>query len=61
MLALRKRWAIPGRPVSPASWSDTGLLGAANEGKFCGHTMIQSDAEGEPAFVHANLLKRIVG
>lgn len=60
-LALRKRWAVPGRHVSPASWTDTMMLGDTKKHRFCGHTMVQFDDRGRPMFVHANLLKRITG
>lgn len=60
-LALRKRWAVPGRSISSASWTSETELGEEHQGQFCGHTMVHSDEQGEPLFVHANLLKRIVG
>ncbi|ORY88796.1 mannosyltransferase putative-domain-containing protein [Leucosporidium creatinivorum] len=60
-LALRKRWAVPGRTIGSASWTNEAELGEAKKGDFCGHTMLQSDERGEPQFVHANLLKRIAG
>ena len=53
-LALRKRWALPGRWVGAA-----GLPSGTASGEFCAHTMQQYDASGEPAFVHYNLLKQI--
>jgi alpha 1,2-mannosyltransferase len=54
MLALRKRWGVPGRWVSPA-----GFPRRTMSGDFCGHTMLQHDAYGEPMFIHYNLLKQI--
>lgn len=60
-LALRKRWAVPGRGIASASWLSDMELGEKKQGEFCGHTMMQSDDRGEPMFVHANLLKRIAG
>lgn len=53
-LALRKRWALPGRWVGAA-----GLPSGTASGEFCAHTMQQYDNAGEPAFVHYNLLKQI--
>ena len=53
-LALRKRWALPGRWVGAA-----GLPSGTASGEFCAHTMQQYDGEGKPAFVHYNLLKQI--
>ncbi|GAA5982409.1 hypothetical protein JCM11641_006974 [Rhodosporidiobolus odoratus] len=72
LLLLRKRWAVPSLPLSPASWLDRSVLGPENHNKFAGHTMLQyglaSEAHargqsggGRVLFVHANLLKRIVG
>ncbi|GAA6037587.1 hypothetical protein JCM8097_006128 [Rhodosporidiobolus ruineniae] len=52
-LALRKRWAVPGRYVS------VGALPRNTMSGFCGHTMLQNDHLGKPLFVHANLLKQI--
>ncbi|BGP30434.1 hypothetical protein JCM10296v2_002189 [Rhodotorula toruloides] len=65
LLALRKRWAIPARHLSSASWTDQGALGAEHEHQFAGHTMVQYGLASEglpvrPLFVHANLLKRVV-
>ncbi|KAL8286897.1 hypothetical protein RQP46_003903 [Phenoliferia psychrophenolica] len=57
-LALRKRWAVPGRQVSTAGWLKDGDI---DTNRFCGTTMVQSDLDGAPLFVHANLLKRILG
>lgn len=54
MLALRKRWAVPGRWVGAAAFPS----GTAS-GEFCSHTMLQHDSWGEPLFVHYNLLKQI--
>jgi len=54
MLALRKRWALPGRYVGAG-----GLPRGTGSGDFCGHTMQQYDHTGRPAFVHYNLLKQI--
>lgn len=53
MLALRKRWALPGRYLGAAglSWN--------TQSGYCGHTMLQHDIEGRPLFVHMNLLKQI--
>ncbi|KAL7412567.1 mannosyltransferase putative-domain-containing protein [Mrakia frigida] len=51
-LALRKRWAVPGRYLG---------VGAPPEGRshsFCGLTMMQYDHLGAPLFVHYNLLKQ---
>lgn len=61
-LALRKplRWAVPGRHLASASVAGSGAL-INEQDSFCGHTMMQHDHEGEPLFVHANLLKRILG
>lgn len=53
MLALRKRWALPGRYLGAAGLSWDTLSG------FCGHTMLQHDTLGRPIFVHMNLLKQI--
>ena len=54
MLALRKRWGVPGR------WVGAGALPSGTaSGEFCAHTMIQYDSWGEPLFVHYNLLKQI--
>ncbi|KWU45631.1 hypothetical protein RHOSPDRAFT_32939 [Rhodotorula sp. JG-1b] len=65
-LALRKRWAVPARHLSTASWLDKNALGGDKSDRFAGHTMLQyglaSEARGNkprPLFVHANLLKRI--
>jgi len=52
-LALRKRWAVPGRYVGAAALAHNTPSG------FCGHTMLQHDHLGYPIFVHANLLKQI--
>lgn len=57
-LALRKRWAVPGRHVASAGWLNDDDLDTK---RFCGTTMVQSDLSGSPMFVHANLLKRILG
>ena len=54
MLALRKRWALPGRYVGAG-----GLPHGTGSGDFCGHTMQQYDNAGRPAFIHYNLLKQI--
>ena len=54
MLALRKRWGVPGRWVGAG-----GLPYGTASGDFCGHTMLQHDSWGEPLFVHYNLLKQI--
>ncbi len=54
MLALRKRWGIPGRWVGAA-----GFPSGTASGDFCAHTMLQHDAWGQPLFVHYNLLKQI--
>ena len=54
LLALRKRWGVPGRWVSAA-----GFPRRTQSGDFCGNTMLQHDAYGEPMFVHYNLLKQI--
>ena len=54
MLALRKRWGVPGRWVGAA-----GFPSGTASGEFCGHTMLQHDSWGEPLFVHYNLLKQI--
>ena len=59
LLMLRKRWAVPGRHVASASWSSDDEI--RQQKGFCGHSMIQHDHEGQPLFVHANLLKRILG
>ncbi|GAA5993689.1 hypothetical protein JCM10908_002298 [Rhodotorula pacifica] len=71
-LALRKRWGVPARHLSTASWLDRDALGADKRDRFAGHTMLQYGLAGEPGepgggsgggarpmFVHANLLKRI--
>ncbi len=52
-LALRKRWGLPGRYVAAGALPRNTMSG------FCGHTMLQHDHRGLPAFVHANLLKQI--
>lgn len=52
-LALRKRWAVPGRYVGAAAIAYDTMTG------FCGHTMLQHDHLGYPLFVHQNLLKQI--
>ncbi|EIM82059.1 uncharacterized protein STEHIDRAFT_171646 [Stereum hirsutum FP-91666 SS1] len=54
MLALRKRWALPGRYVGVG-----GLPNGVPTGDFCGHTMQQYDHEGKPLFVHYNLMKQM--
>ncbi|OWZ63999.1 hypothetical protein AYX14_06586 [Cryptococcus neoformans] len=54
LLALRKRWAVPGRWVGAAA-----LPSGTASGDFCAHTMLQHDSWGEPLFVHYNLLKQI--
>ncbi|GAA5873215.1 hypothetical protein JCM8547_008603 [Rhodosporidiobolus lusitaniae] len=53
MLALRKRWAIPGRYVS------VGALPRNTMSGFCGLNMLQHDHLGRPLMVHANLLKQV--
>ncbi|KDQ21097.1 glycosyltransferase family 71 protein [Botryobasidium botryosum FD-172 SS1] len=53
-LALRKRWALPGRYVGAAAFP-----GPTASGPFCSHTMQQYDSDGRPAFVHYNLMKQI--
>lgn len=54
LLALRKRWGVPGR------WVGAGALPSGTaSGEFCAHTMLQHDAWGQPLFVHYNLLKQI--
>ncbi|GAA6064524.1 hypothetical protein JCM10212_004775 [Sporobolomyces blumeae] len=53
LLALRKRWAVPGRYVS------VGALPRNTMSGFCGHTMMQHDHLGKPLFQHANLMKQI--
>ncbi|GAA5949842.1 hypothetical protein JCM21900_004220 [Sporobolomyces salmonicolor] len=67
-LALRKRWAIPSRSLASASWVDPNAVGADNSQRFAGHTMLQyglaseeGGTQGRVLFVHANLLKRILG
>ncbi|KAH8929995.1 glycosyltransferase family 71 protein [Atractiella rhizophila] len=52
-LALRKRWAVPGRYVAAGALPFDAMSG------FCGHTMLQHDHFGKPLFVHQNLLKQI--
>ncbi|BGP58166.1 hypothetical protein JCM8202v2_005827 [Rhodotorula sphaerocarpa] len=52
-LALRKRWAVPGRYVS------VGALPRDTMSGFCGLTMLQNDHYGRPMFVHYNLLKQV--
>ncbi|GAA6052517.1 hypothetical protein JCM3770_003805 [Rhodotorula araucariae] len=64
-LALRKRWAVPARHLSSASWRDLDALGPANRARFAGHSMLQhglasEDGDGRVLFVHANLLKRVL-
>jgi alpha 1,2-mannosyltransferase len=54
MLALRKRWALPGRYVGAG-----GFPRGTGSGEFCGNTMQQYDHIGRPAFIHYNLLKQI--
>ncbi|GAA5893045.1 hypothetical protein JCM6882_006924 [Rhodosporidiobolus microsporus] len=68
LLALRKRWAIPSSPLAPASWTDPLALGRDHAAQFAGHTMVQygllseqGGEQGRPLFVHANLLKRVLG
>lgn len=58
LLALRKRWAVPGRHLGAASWRHDGDLTSK---RWCGHTMMQYDHNGVVAFVHANLIKHIAG
>ncbi|PLW11897.1 hypothetical protein PCANC_15616, partial [Puccinia coronata f. sp. avenae] len=53
MLALRKRWALPGRYLGATGLSWDTLTG------YCGHTMLQHDVTGRPIFIHMNLLKQI--
>ncbi|BGP38267.1 hypothetical protein JCM10450v2_002209 [Rhodotorula kratochvilovae] len=67
-LALRKRWAVPARHLSSGSWRDPNALGSANSHKFAGHSMMQyglaseeGGRDGRVMFVHANLLKRVLG
>ncbi|GAA5834635.1 hypothetical protein JCM9279_007068 [Rhodotorula babjevae] len=65
-LALRKRWAVPARHLSSASWIDPNALGGQNRNRFAGHSMMQygmaSELDGgRVLFVHANLLKRVLG
>ncbi|GAA5923059.1 hypothetical protein JCM1841_000298 [Sporobolomyces salmonicolor] len=67
-LALRKRWAIPSRSLASASWVDANAVGGDNSQRFAGHTMLQyglaseeGGTQGRVLFVHANLLKRILG
>ncbi|KAL7416020.1 mannosyltransferase putative-domain-containing protein [Mrakia frigida] len=55
-LALRKRWAVPGRYLGVG-----GLPSATASGSFCGLTMMQYDHLGAPLFVHYNLLKQVGG
>ena len=52
-LAMRKRWAVPGRYVSVGALPSNTFTG------FCGHSMLQHDHLGRPLFNHANLLKQI--
>ena len=47
-LALRKRWAIPGRHVGAGTYVE-------GDRDFCGHSMIQFDDRGKTAFIHANV------
>jgi alpha 1,2-mannosyltransferase len=54
MLALRKRWALPGRYVGGG-----GLPRGTPSGDFCAHTMQQYDHAARPMFIHYNLLKQI--
>jgi hypothetical protein len=74
MLALRKRWGVPGRYVSVGALPRNTMSGfcaffssspffpsSCLTGPSCvgGHTMLQNDHIGKPLFVHANLLKQI--
>ncbi|EIW68801.1 hypothetical protein TREMEDRAFT_71915 [Tremella mesenterica DSM 1558] len=54
LLALRKRWAVPGRWVGAAA-----LPRGTLSGEFCSHSMLQYDSWGEPLFLHYTLLKHI--
>lgn len=53
MYALRKRFGVPGRHLGGGAFPYDTPSG------FCGHTMLQHDHYGRPAFVHANLIKQI--
>lgn len=53
MLALRRRWGLPGRFVGVAALPRDTLTG------YCGLSMLQHDHVGRPLFVHANLLKQV--
>lgn len=58
LLALRKRWAVPGRHLGAASWRRDDEIATK---RWCGHTMVQHDHNGDVAFIHANLIKHIAG
>ncbi|GAA5872602.1 hypothetical protein JCM8547_003707 [Rhodosporidiobolus lusitaniae] len=67
LLALRKRWAVPSLPLSPASWLNKNALGKDHTEQFAGHTMLQyglasekGGERGRAMFVHGNLLKRVL-
>lgn len=53
LLALRKRWAVPGRHVGVVS------IEALPGIPFAGHSMLQHSPSGKPLFVHANMLKQL--
>ncbi|KAJ9092567.1 hypothetical protein QFC21_006798 [Naganishia friedmannii] len=53
LLALRKRWGVPGR------WVAASALAGNTASGWCGHTMTQFDAYGDPLFIHYNLMKQI--
>lgn len=53
MLALRKRWTVPGAYIGSASW------GPERDAIYCSHTLIQMDHLGDPLFVHANAVKKL--
>ncbi|GHJ88582.1 hypothetical protein NliqN6_4984 [Naganishia liquefaciens] len=53
LLALRKRWGVPAR------WVAASALAGNTASGWCGHTMTQFDAYGDPLFIHYNLMKQI--
>lgn len=53
MLALRKRWTVPGAFIGSASW------GPERQAIYCSHTLVQNDHLGEPLFIHANAVKKV--
>ncbi|KAI8443095.1 hypothetical protein BY996DRAFT_6428199 [Phakopsora pachyrhizi] len=52
MLALRKKWALPGRYLGAAGLSWNTLTG------YCGHTMLQHSPEGRPGISRGSTFKQ---